>query len=117
MTNRLNPQPPPDGHDPVVDAIEDYLAAQARGQRWSPELLKDRLGSQWSEVQECLELIGGLSEAADLLADHASPMPHSIAGFEILNQVGKGGFSTVLLGVDPALDLSLIHISEPTRPY
>ena len=40
--------------------------------------------------------------------------------FEILQKVGRGKYSEVFEGVNMSTstyDLSLIHISEPTRPY
>ena len=56
-----------------------------------------------------------------LLADQEEELElkrgYQLGVFILLEQIGKGGEAVVWSAFDIVRKLSLIHISEPTRPY
>ena len=59
-----------------------------------------------------------IQNVIDALAPSEDPrMLGRLGNYEVSGVVGAGAMGVVLKANDPSLDLSLIHISEPTRPY
>ena len=56
-------------------------------------------------------------DALVLEQDKTNNLAEAGLTFEVQQQLGDGVVRTIAMGSSEGLQLSLIHISEPTRPY
>ena len=98
---KLDPLKPLLDHDgPLTTVCLDVTRAEEAGDR--------ELRSRWNGLRKRLEAAGAPSETIDALAEVVLRPTHV---------PGPHGRFVVASGARILYDLSLIHISEPTRPY
>ena len=108
------------GMDPI-DTLTNLRSKQIKGEKWvGIDVMKAKVGNmQSSDIIEPLivkqQIVSAAAEAACMIlriddviatAKSAGPPPGA-----------EGGMPPGMGGMPPGMGLSLIHISEPTRPY
>ena len=102
-----------DGHDPVD--IDRAITAAKASPRPAMIACKTHI-ALGSSAQDTSKGHGALTDPK-LMADTKAAYGWTAAPFEIPAKIKAAGYIPMLMAIEWFNDLSLIHISEPTRPY